>query len=544
MSCERRIQLLPPLLANQIAAGEVVERPASVVKELVENSLDAECRTLSVELEGGGTRLIRVRDDGVGIHPDDMALALQIHATSKLSSIDELFAIQSLGFRGEALASIAAVARVELMSRRLEAEMGLKVDNLKGSVVKPVMLPLGTEVVVRELFYNTPARKRFLRSERTELLQCEDTLRRLALSHPRVNMSLIHQGKLLWALKAVEEDNLLPRLEQLIGRPFLQQSLQICYRVGRMVLDGWVAEGGQQSGASYHYLFLNGRTIRDRVMTHAIRQAFLLAGVEGATPSYVLRLELPVSEVDINVHPTKAEVRFQQSRMVHDFIAAALRSALQQGREAIPPSNRPLTRSFEKSAAVDVASTTVAVNEASPPLFSPPLIPRTAADSLKLMVVQQRFVVVRWQSAEYLLDTLSLRLAQSALASMWQPQLQHFPPRFQLQRALAQETLQRLVPLGFELQQQGSLCLCRQRPALLALCEWQSWVGQALSGGEIDVTTWQQALLQLPLRSEALESNPALLLQLGGFSDWAPLLHRFGVPLQSQLLTAVLDGGR
>ncbi len=324
---QRRIQPLPTHLANQIAAGEVVERPASVVKELLENSIDAGARHIVLELEQGGSKLIRVLDDGSGIHPDDLSLATAPHATSKVYSQQELQQVLSLGFRGEALASIASVSRFTIASRQPLMEQGLRLE--QGNAV-PCAMPPGTRIEARELFYNTPARRKFLRTERTEYLHVEEVLKRLALSRYDIGFKLLHNGRQQFNLSPVDnpEQNGL-RVAAVLGKGFLQNALQLEFEAAGMRLWGWVGQPGySRSQADAQYFYLNGRVIRDKLINHAVRQAHQSILEPGRHPAYLLYLEIDPQLVDINVHPTKHEVRFRESRLVHDFLHRALSNAL------------------------------------------------------------------------------------------------------------------------------------------------------------------------------------------------------------------------
>jgi len=336
-----KIRLLSPRLANQIAAGEVVERPASVIKELLENSLDAASKNLQVELEQGGVKLMRVRDDGSGIDKDDLTLALSRHATSKIYHLDDLEAVASLGFRGEALASISSVARLTLTSctggeHAWQAHSeGRDMD----TEIVPAAHPQGTTVEVRDLFFNTPARRKFLRAERTEFSRIEDVVKRLALSRFDVGVSLRHNGRQIhaWrpALSLPEQER---RVAQICGPEFMKNALAIdIERVG-LRLWGWVAlPAFSRSQADLQYFYVNGRAIRDKLVSHAVRQAFQDVLHHSRHPAFVLYLELNPAAVDVNVHPTKHEVRFRDGRSVHDFLYRSLHHALADVR----PTSRP-----------------------------------------------------------------------------------------------------------------------------------------------------------------------------------------------------------
>ncbi|MFP4648986.1 MAG: DNA mismatch repair endonuclease MutL, partial [Halorhodospira sp.] len=334
----RTIRPLPETLIDQIAAGEVVERPASVVKELVENSLDAGASRVEVQVERGGKQRIRVRDDGAGIPPEELALALRRHATSKIAAPEELERIASLGFRGEALPSIAAVSRLSLASRTAEADHGSQLQCDAGLLEAPVpvALPPGTTVTVDDLFFNTPGRRKFLRTERTEIHHVQETLRRLALSRFEVGFCLAHQGRQLWSVApAVSEAERHERLAQLLGRGFADQSLAVELEGAGLRLSGWLGlpTAARRQG-DLQYLFVNGRLVRDRGAVHGIRQAYSDVLYREHYPAYVLFLEMDPARVDVNVHPMKHEVRFRDGRTVHDFLARRVADALASAEPA------------------------------------------------------------------------------------------------------------------------------------------------------------------------------------------------------------------
>lgn len=336
MSHHARIQLLSPRLSNQIAAGEVVERPASVVKELLENSLDAGARRISIDIEQGGLALIRVRDDGVGIASDDLPLALSRHATSKITSLDDLERVATLGFRGEALASIASVSRLELTSATAESEAWQVRSEGRDMQpdIQPAAHPIGTTVDVRDLFFNTPARRKFLKSERTEFSHIEEVLRRQALACFERGFSLRHNGRVVQELRPAEDDSGRERrIAAVLGSEFIANALRVETEAAGLRLHGWVAlPTFSRSQADMQYFFVNGRVIRDRLVAHAIRQAYQDVLYHGRHPAFVLYLELDPAAVDVNVHPTKHEVRFRDSRLVHDFLFRSLHRALAETR--------------------------------------------------------------------------------------------------------------------------------------------------------------------------------------------------------------------
>ncbi len=334
------IQVLPPQLANQIAAGEVVERPASVVKELVENSLDAGATRIDIDIERGGAKLIRIRDNGCGIKKDELALALARHATSKIASLDDLEAIISLGFRGEALASISSVARLTLTSRTAEQQEAWQAyaeGRDQAVTVKPAAHPIGTTLEVLDLFYNTPARRKFMRTEKTEFNHIDEIVRRIALARFDVTINLSHNGKMMRQYRAVAEGGPRERrLGSICGAAFLEHALAIEWQHGDLTLRGWVADPLHTNPAlaEIQYCYVNGRMMRDRLINHAIRQACEDKLGADQQPAFVLYLEIDPHQVDVNVHPAKHEVRFHQSRLVHDFIYQGVLSVLQQQLDA------------------------------------------------------------------------------------------------------------------------------------------------------------------------------------------------------------------
>jgi len=326
------IRQLPELLINQIAAGEVVERPSSVVKELVENSLDAGAQSIQVFLEQGGKRLVRVVDDGCGIRKDELTLALTRHATSKITSLEELEEVESMGFRGEALPSMASVSRMTITSRTPDAEHAwqVKTSNGETDAAIPASGALGTQVELRDLFYNVPARRKFMRTDRTEFAHIDELLKRFALSRPDVGFQLQHNNRMVRQFPPVRTDEqMLARLEAVVGKEFVEHTLSIDEQRGAFGLRGWVAEPRyNRAQADRQFFFVNGRVIRDRLVAHAIRQAFRDVLFHGRHPAFVLFLELPFVGVDVNVHPQKHEVRFRDSRSVHDFIFSTLNRCL------------------------------------------------------------------------------------------------------------------------------------------------------------------------------------------------------------------------
>lgn len=342
------IRVLPQLLVSQIAAGEVVERPASVLKELLENSVDAGAQAVTVALDAGGIKRVQVDDDGAGIARDELALALARHATSKIASLEDLEGVATMGFRGEALASIASVSRLSIASRTREAPhaAAISAEGARIGEVQPAARAQGTTIAVSDLYFNTPARRKFLRTEATEFGHCDEAFRRIALAHPRIAFMLKHNGRVSHVLRAQDPAE---RAGALLGDAFFSSSISVEAETGPLRLFGRAgtpqAEGGQ-------YFFVNGRFVRDRLLSHAVREAYaqLLHGER--QPAYVLFLEIDPRGVDVNVHPAKTEVRFRDPRAVHQFVFHALERALSPNAAEAPVSyatvaaQRPIQAAF------------------------------------------------------------------------------------------------------------------------------------------------------------------------------------------------------
>ncbi len=338
------IRVLDNHLIDQIAAGEVIERPASIVKELVENSLDAGARSIEVEIEAGGVRLTRVRDDGSGIPADELALALSRHATSKIRSAADLGAITTLGFRGEALPSIASVSRFEIVSRHVDAERAASVSVDAGAVggIAPAAHPPGTTVEVRDLFYNLPARRKFLRSEVTEQGHIVRLLERLALSRNDVAFRLRHGARTLLDAPALTgSGTAADRLARIVGRDFVERTLEVDHAAGPVRISGWIGTpAAARPTTDLQFWFVNGRAVRDRLLMNAVRLGFRDVLYSGRQPSYVLYLDIDPELVDVNAHPQKLEVRFRDSRQIHDFVFRAVERRLagtRPGTGVVPP---------------------------------------------------------------------------------------------------------------------------------------------------------------------------------------------------------------
>jgi len=351
------IQLLSPQLANQIAAGEVVERPASVVKELLENSLDAGATKIEVDIEKGGHKRIRIKDNGSGIVKSELQLALSRHATSKITTLDDLEQILSLGFRGEALASISSVSRLTLTSRTESQGQAWQAycEGREMAVnIQPAAHPVGTTIDVADLFYNTPARRKFLRTEKTEFQHIEEVIKRIALSYPKVSFVLKHNDKVAKRFIADKAGSLATRIGAVVGQKFVQNAVHISTEYEGLHIDAWLGnEAMLRSSNDCQFSFVNGRGMRDKLIMHAIRQAYESVWGVVEQPSFVVYLTVNPKDVDVNVHPAKHEVRFQQGRLVHDFICKTVSDALHAMTDEQPLSgmdaNRPSGSDFMSS---------------------------------------------------------------------------------------------------------------------------------------------------------------------------------------------------
>ena len=382
-----KIRTLTPRLANQIAAGEVVERPASVAKELLENALDAGASRVDIEVEQGGVKLIRVRDNGSGLAADDLPLALSRHATSKIYQLDDLEAVTSLGFRGEALASISSVSKL-LMSSSEDGEEAWQARTQGADMVpelSPTAHPQGTTVEVRDLFFNTPARRKFLRTEKTEFGRIDDTFKRVALANFSANFTLRHNGKTIHSLRSGEDQlSMERRIAELCGRAFMEDAIHVNVAASGLKLWGWLAKPTfSRSQADLQYFFVNGRAIRDRVVSHAVRQAYRDVLFHGRHPAFVLYLELDPSTVDVNVHPTKHEVRFRDQRLVHDFLFRTLHRVIAELKPSdslpggadtsaaqIATANEAVLNAINEQRPLGFASATASTPQGSPGSFN------------------------------------------------------------------------------------------------------------------------------------------------------------------------------
>lgn len=489
------IQLLPISLANQIAAGEVIERPASVVKELVENSLDAGANQLTIDIEKGGRRRIRIRDNGFGINKDELALALARHATSKISSLADLEAIQSLGFRGEALASISSVARLTLTSKPAAQEQAWRAwveGRDMTAELAPASHPDGTTVDVEDLFFNTPARRKFLRTDKTEFTHIDDLLKRIALSRYDVRIVLSHNQKTVRNYPAVENKDALQRIAKVVGSSFTEPAQFIEAEHLGVRLWGWVvaAEHCRHQGDA-QYFYVNGRMMRDRMLNHAIRQAYGESLSDDRSATYVLYLEVPAHDVDVNVHPAKHEVRFHQARQIHDFVLQTVREGLrteptlstEHHYQAAPEALRQQVAELQPRSSSPLPGLRP---QPQPPAQAPktttPPLPAASAeqDEQLLAVIAGRFALLAQPDNEgQRLLLLNLQaVEQHYQARKWQQHYQTglagqpllIPVKLtdpNLLARLQQVDSKRLAKLGIVLEQQGRQWNVKQVPSAL-----------------------------------------------------------------------------
>jgi len=468
-SLEPRIHLLAGTVIDQIAAGEVVERPASVVKELVENSLDAGAGRIVIEIEAGGTRRIRVDDDGGGLSREELPLALERHCTSKLREAEELAGIRSLGFRGEALPAIAAVARLRLSSRLAGEEAGWELE--AGGQPRPCARPPGTSVIVEELFQRVPARRKFLRSERTELHHIQQYVHRLALARLDVALELRHEGRVLLRVEAAaDHEGRLRRLRRVCGARFVATAREVCAESDGIRVEGWIAPPeAARNQSDLQHCAVNARSIRDPLLARAVRRAYGEALPAGGHPAYALGVELAPERFDVNVHPAKTEVRFHEPRLVHDFLLAAIRRALGAPEAAPPGPPHPVSRRGGTAAGPvrDAGGAWDVYAAAQVPPRSPPEAPRVA-------------LLARIGDAYALVDAAG-RPALAALAEVVEQALarageQAAPARRPLlvpeRLEIGEDTAGRLAGLGFELDRRGPAeWVLRAVPAALGSCD-------------------------------------------------------------------------
>jgi len=551
MSDMQRIHALPLHLANQIAAGEVIERPASVVKELVENSLDAGADQIFIEIEGAGNKLIRVRDNGLGIHPEDLPLALSRHATSKLHSSEQLSHISSLGFRGEALPSISSVSRLTLTSRQADSDCAWQLAGDQSSAISPAAHPQGTTLEIRDLFFNLPARRHFLRSNKTEQNHILTTLQRLALSQFAVgfqcHLSATSSLKLPAAITLEQQRQ---RITKICGKNFINNSLFIEQDYDDIKLKGWLGKAdAHRPQTDVQYFFINGRVIRDRVITHAIRQAYSDKIPAGRQPAYVLYLTIPLDRVDINVHPTKHEVRFRDARLIHGLLTSALQEALSHqatnGPASDPVSDQALKNTQPTASGNHKPSLPPHVAEKTIDYQSTALTQSHSKESINgkfgqaVTLIEQRYVITQTSQGFLLIDL------QQAEQQFRRQQLQNAIDTNTLstrpilvpislsvenefiQLAIQYQVLLESVGIQLQLQPQSSALLIRSIPSLLAQTDIKILVQSllnALNNNKTDKDSLAIVLQKhLPLIAiNQLQQATQLLIQLNQFSVEAP----------------------
>lgn len=457
-----RIHQLPAAIANQIAAGEVIERPASVVKELLENAYDAGASAITVEIQYGGLNQIKISDNGCGIYSDDLPLALAAHATSKITTLNDLYAINSMGFRGEALASIASIAKVTISSRPASQAHAMSCF-MEGEAIRllPCARSPGTTIDVMDLFFNAPVRKRFLKSQQLEFQAIEAVAKRFALSAPAIALSLKHNGKLIWSLpSALNEAGLMTRMTQLFGRPFVKEAICLDIEHMGMRLHGWI------SGPNYHrsqndkqWVYINQRMVKDKLINHALKLVYDGRLHPGRFPACLLYLSLPSAEVDVNVHPTKHEVRFAQPRLVHDFLTTQLIQALGSQKKA--PSVDEDLKHYTPQALV-------------PALIEQPNSTKKTVIDIELehswVVLNQNYALVLLPNAPCLVDVRGLykhyllrQLTSMALPLAQRPLL--VPLHFKVTQPLQWQAL--LAPIGMQVKVQDDDLVLLSLPVAL-----------------------------------------------------------------------------
>jgi len=523
MTSPQRIHALPLHLANQIAAGEVIERPASVVKELIENSLDAGANQITIHIDGAGSKLIKITDNGDGIHPEDLPLALSRHATSKLSTSEQLSHIASLGFRGEALPSIASISQLSLHSKQADNEHAWQYQ-ATNDTTQPTTHPNGTTIEVRDLFFNVPARRRFLKGDKTEHHHILTTLNRLALSQFDVgfhgHFSNVNDLKLPVATTAEQRQQ---RVAKICGKSFVENSLYIEQTYDDIQLHGWIASTqGHRPQTDVHYFFINGRVIRDRVINHAIRQAYAELIPEGRYPAFVLYLTMPLDRVDINVHPTKHEVRFRDARLIHGLINKAISEALNQPQNIIDDKNAtiPLQQaSLMPEAQRPQTEINSTIDESKPRYAPSPSLEATANPHFgtAISLLAQRYLLTQKEDMHWLLDI------QTAAQQLRQQQFQ---------QAIESDSLSArpiLVPIKLKLSNE-QLDTFRQQQAALQ----KFGFSYALTRQQLQITTIPSLFAHSPL-PDLFDKIASALRKQSNSSELNQLLQQLLplIPIQS-----------
>ena len=519
-SVKQHIQQLPTQLANQIAAGEVVERPASVVKELLENSIDANATRIDIDIEQGGLQSIRVQDDGEGIFEQELPLALSRHATSKVSSLFDLEHLVSLGFRGEALPSIASVSRLQITSRRHDAARGSRIEvNEEGEVsaVSPAAHPPGTTVVVDDLFCSVPARRRFLRAVKTEFSHIQDVVLRIALARPDVSIQLRHNNRQVIKLQAAsDESRYQERIARVFGQDFLAAAFNMLDEVDGLRIKGLLAPAHlHRAQTDRQFVFINGRVIKDRVLSHAIRQGYADDLPEGRFACYCLYMDIDPELVDVNVHPTKHEVRFRDGRNVHDFLFSSVQRTLRGGTAASQA--EPMIQ----HASMPVASE---INERAPVYTMPVRKAVVSTDTTHpfgevLTVIASRFLLCKKDTQHWLIDTEKLleEVYQQRLASEYagdgivsRPLL--VPERVKCatdEWSRLEQRVEAINQFGFELSMMSdTTVLLRRAPVVLQQANARALVEKLLLLPEDSMTETMTALASVAAQTTLLPESP------------------------------------
>jgi DNA mismatch repair protein MutL len=583
MNAPSIIRTLPAQLANQIAAGEVVERPSSVVKELLENSLDAGATVIDIEIDKGGHKRIAIRDNGKGISKEDLKLALSRHATSKIASLDDLESVTSMGFRGEALASISAVSRLTLTSRiknQSEAWQAQAEGRDMAVKITPAAHPVGTSLLVEDLFFNTPARRKFLKSEKTEFMHIDEVIRRIVLSRFDVSVSVKHNGKLLRKYMAVNDDgDPFKRLSKACGQKFCDNAFEVESQYQEMHLKGWLVDAQEsQTVVDTQYFYVNGRIMRDKLINHAIKQAFSLTFGPDVMASYILYLTLPAESIDINVHPSKHEVRFHQARLVHDFIVRTVQEFLAQASdlqeiesEEIRNERASYTKVFEETlpdhayikplipADKEVAETSGhyhSVQHSRSPSYNPsagnqyrqllqsPPIEEVERANARWLTLANRQLLVQQDELFYLVSHAALYASVIAIKlSNYLPTAQPLllPISVSIssgQGSKAQHISTLLAPLNIDLNVTSKKLLLRKVPAGMRELDWVSLLSHLLEldedklNGEPALTLLTEALAvsELIMQNREIEQH---FLSLSS-DELTNMLHRYASPLPLQ----------
>lgn len=461
-----RIQALSPEIASQIAAGEVIERPASVVKELLENALDSGATSITIDIGYGGLNQIKISDNGRGILAEDLPLAIAAHATSKITQLIDLYAITSMGFRGEALASIASIARLSIASRPAQQIHGMLLEkNDQDIFLTPCARNQGTSVDVRDIFYNAPVRKKFLKTERGEFLLIDALVRRFALSAPQLALQLNHNGKSQLQLPAASDaKSRLHRIGKIMGKTFLDNALHLEVEQSDMRLQGWISNSSyQRSQNDKQYIYINGRMVKDKLLLHAIRQAYDTSLHPGRYSACILYLTMNPAELDVNVHPTKHEVRFQQPRLIHDFICSHLQALLHKNQ--VDSNYLPVA---------DERRSALILKESYQPLRNLPLPESVLAPvpNASFFMLTPRFIVQKIEQKNYLLDTGILQehyalkvLRQTTLPFASRPLL---VPVYWESGRLSPSVIEKLKQIGIFVDFVNQKCLIRSIPVIAA----------------------------------------------------------------------------